>query len=304
MVTSTPTKAKQVPLRREQTPVAEKALRPAVEVESISQLRALPEWVREVNLKRGGDLPIYFIRRENISNKNVKSPGGFMVSTARLAEGASLWIDPTAIVGGDVQLGSPTINTSKNMFDAPVVINIGKGTTIYRGVKFNGSAEVGERVKAFPYTEFGDGIVMHNGAEIGMPLNKPTGRRGLPENMHANFGAGVEVGEGAKIMWNVTIGNEVKIGEGVVIFPDSVIGNRVMIGAGTRINGNAIIDDGVFIGSGVTIEIDVRMDKNVWTGNGVTIPSHTRICYRMVDHDIVVKAEPFWIGLRQKAQNQ
>ncbi|HEY0962419.1 MAG TPA: gamma carbonic anhydrase family protein [Pseudomonadales bacterium] len=148
--------------------------------------------------------------------------------THRPVLGERVFVDPSAVVIGRVQLGAD--------------VSIWPLTTIRGDVN---DIAIGER------TNIQDGSVLHNTAPSSSPPN------GFPLKVGSDVTVGHKV-----ILHGCTIGNRVLVGMGSIVMDGAVVEDDVIIGGGSVVTpGKVLASGGLYVGSPAKRVRDLRPDE-------------------------------------------
>ncbi|WP_407276395.1 gamma carbonic anhydrase family protein [Halothiobacillus sp. DCM-1] len=124
--------------------------------------------------------------------------------------GADVWIDPMALVIGDVTLH--------------------EGVSVWPGAVLRGDVN---RIEIGADTNLQDGVIVH--------VNQISPRR--PAGTACRVGRAVTVGHRATLH-ACTIGNEVLVGIGAIVLDEVVVEDQVLIGAGSVVAPGKVLESG------------------------------------------------------------
>ncbi|MFO7581360.1 gamma carbonic anhydrase family protein [Guyparkeria sp.] len=142
------------------------------------------------------------------SEENPKMIRNFQEQLPNVAEDS--WIDPTAVVIGDVVLE--------------------EGVSIWPCAVLRGDVQ---QIRVGRLTNLQDGVIVH--------VNQPSGKH--PQGMPCRIGEEVTVGHRA-ILHACTIGNRVLVGMGSIVMDDVVVEDEVVIGAGSVVSPGKVLESG------------------------------------------------------------
>ncbi|MGM0517347.1 MAG: gamma carbonic anhydrase family protein [Pseudomonadota bacterium] len=120
------------------------------------------------------------------------------------------WIDPTAVVIGDVVLE--------------------EGVSVWPAAVLRGDVQ---QIRIGRLTNLQDGVIIH--------VNQPSARH--PQGMPCRVGEEVTVGHRA-ILHACTVGNRVLVGMGSIVMDDVVVEDEVVIGAGSVVSPGKTLESG------------------------------------------------------------
>ncbi len=120
------------------------------------------------------------------------------------------WIDPTAVVIGDVVLE--------------------EGVSVWPCAVLRGDVQ---QIRVGRLTNLQDGVIIH--------VNQPSAKH--PRGMPCRIGDEVTVGHRA-ILHACTIGNRVLVGMGSIVMDDVVVEDEVVIGAGSVVSPGKVLESG------------------------------------------------------------
>lgn len=126
------------------------------------------------------------------------------------------WVDPTAVVIGDVVLE--------------------EGVSVWPNAVLRGDVQ---QIRAGRLTNLQDGVVVH--------VNQPSTAH--PQGMPCRIGEEVTVGHRA-ILHACTVGNRVLVGMGAIVMDDVVVEDEVIIAAGSVVSPGKVLESGhLYVGA-------------------------------------------------------
>src|SRR5271157_3666639 len=196
--------------------------------------------------------------------------------TAELKPG----VDPTAVVGKDVEMGAlVSIGPHAVVGDGTrigVAASIGAGSIVGKRVVLGEGAVLHPNVTVYDNVDIGRGAVVHSGAVIGADgfgyVMEHERWQKFPQVGRVEIGDFVEIGANSCVdraaLGVTSIGEGTKLDNMVHVAHNCRIGKHVVVAAQTGFSGGVVVEDYAVIGGQVGIGDKARIESRAVLGSG------------------------------------